>query len=123
MPDSTSSHAPILIIEDDEALRAGLRDLLLCDGHDIVEAGDGIAGLRYLEDSQGSCGLILLDIGLPLMNGWEFLARVRSTDQLREIPVIVISAQPVAAVTGGPPVFRKPVNWDHLLDAVRAYAR
>jgi DNA-binding response OmpR family regulator len=117
------STTPVLIIEDDEALREGLRDLLLYDGHDVVEAGDGLAALRYLDDSRGSCGLILLDIGLPTMTGWEFLARIRSERILRDIPVIVISAIPTTNVRGALPVFQKPVNPDALLDAVRTHVR
>jgi DNA-binding response OmpR family regulator len=115
--------APILLVEDDEQLREQIRELLETDGHDVVEVGDGRAALHFLQAHQGECSLVVLDISLPIMNGWELLSRMRGEDHLRETPVIILSARPVAEVVGSPPVFRKPVEPAAFLQAVRRHRR
>jgi DNA-binding response OmpR family regulator len=77
----------LLIVEDEEDIRLMLRATLRRYGHDIVEAPDGRAGLAAF-DREGP-DLVLLDIGLPEIDGWEVLARIR---QHSEVPILMISA-------------------------------
>jgi len=80
----------ILIADDDEASRNLLRRRLEREDHQVVEARDGREALQLLKDSP--CDLVLLDILMPIMDGFETLARLKQDAALRELPVIMISA-------------------------------
>jgi diguanylate cyclase (GGDEF)-like protein len=80
----------ILIADDDDANRSLLRRRLEHEGHEVVEARDGHEALQLLKDS--ACDLVLLDILMPAMDGFQTLARMKQDDGLRELPVIMISA-------------------------------
>lgn len=81
----------LLVVEDDDANREILCRHLLKSGHTLLEAGSGADTLRQLEDA--SVDLILLDLMLPDMNGFDILQRIKGAANLREIPVIMISGQ------------------------------
>jgi diguanylate cyclase (GGDEF)-like protein len=80
----------ILIADDDAANRTLLRRRLEFDGHEVVEARDGLEVLGSLKDSP--CDLVLLDIMMPAMDGFQTLARMKMDAKLRDLPVIMISA-------------------------------
>lgn len=79
----------ILIVEDEEAIRTGLRDVLVFHGYELDCAADGNEGLD--KALSGSFDLILLDIMLPGMDGFEICNRIRSRD--REQPIIMLTAR------------------------------
>jgi len=80
-----------LIVEDDDATRSALAELLVGHGCQVVEAADGQAALELLAKSDPTC-VILLDWLMPRMNGEDFLARRAASPTLSGIPVIVMSA-------------------------------
>jgi len=80
----------ILIIEDDEPTRQLLRRFLDRDGWKIEEATNAREGLEKV--SRGIPSLILLDLMTPEMDGFEFVERIRSQDQYRSIPIVVLTA-------------------------------
>jgi diguanylate cyclase (GGDEF)-like protein len=80
----------ILIADDDPANRDLLRRRLECEGHHVVEAKNGVEVLALLKEQ--ACDLILLDIMMPDMDGFQTLADLKREPQLRELPVIMISA-------------------------------
>jgi two-component system, chemotaxis family, response regulator WspR len=80
----------ILIADDDDANRNLLRRRLECDGHEIVEARNGLEVLNSLKNSP--CDLVLLDILMPVMDGLQTLAGMKQDGGLCELPVIMISA-------------------------------
>lgn len=104
----------ILIVEDEPDLRDTLKDLLEVHGFLVVTAANGADGLRQLQDGGDPC-LILLDLMMPVMNGWEFLETLKSEHRhlLEKIPVAVLSA---AAEIGdierqyGCRILKKPVD-------------
>src|SRR5919198_5246129 len=111
----------ILIIEDDTDVRASLAEVLLSEGYEIAEAQDGAEGLRaarhHLPD------LILLDLMMPTMNGWDFRAAQMTDPALAAIPVVVISAalpDQVHAI-GAVAHLHKPFDLVDLLDAVERH--
>ena len=115
----------ILIIEDDPALRNSIRSILERDGHEARTAGDGAAGARELQNG-GAWDVVLLDIGLPFVDGWEILQGL----ECRRIPsVIVISARggeqdKVRALDmGADDYLAKPFGADELLARIRAVLR
>jgi len=82
----------IVVIEDDEDLRETLRELLEMEGFQVSTACNGLEGLRLIERSSRPC-LILLDLMMPVMDGWEFLDTLRqNAAQLAQAPVAVVSA-------------------------------
>ncbi len=115
----------ILIVEDDPALRNSIRSILERNGHEVRTAGDGAAGTRELQTG-GAWDVVLLDIGLPFIDGWEILRGLEG----RRIPsVIVISARggeqdKVRALDmGADDYLAKPFGADELLARIRAVLR
>lgn len=114
----------ILIVEDDPALRNSIRSTLERDGHDVRTAGDGAAGTRELETNPFD--IVLLDIGLPFVDGWHIL---QSREGKRPPSVIVISARgeerdKVRALDmGADDYLAKPFGADELLARIRAVLR
>ena len=84
----------ILVVEDDEATRALMRRLLEKEGWDVIEAQNGRDGLERLErETERPPGLILLDIMMPEMDGFEFVTELRKRENGRAIPIVVVSAR------------------------------
>jgi PAS domain S-box-containing protein len=118
----------IFIIDDDEASRYLVVRTLKKAGYDTVEARSGEEGLRLLENQTPS--MIILDVGLPDMSGYEVRRRIKSNRSTAAVPVLQVSAQftsstdRVEALEGGADVFlRTPVEPSELLAQVRAMLR
>ncbi|MEJ2218191.1 MAG: response regulator [Gemmatimonadota bacterium] len=88
---SAPAAAPVLVVEDDEATRALLRRALEAEGCTVTEAADGRAGLERV--AQRMPALILLDLIMPGMDGFEFLEELRGHDTWHAIPVVVVTAK------------------------------
>ena len=89
------SRRKVLIVEDDAATRDVVRRVLKKGGWTIAEAENGLVGLERL--SEGRPDIILLDLMMPEMDGFEFLSRVRANDDWRNLPVIVVTAKTLTA--------------------------
>ena len=85
----TNKNTKILIIEDDKFLLKAYSIKLKKEKFSVILATDGVNGLELAEKERPS--LIILDLMLPRMNGFEFLKKIKSDDNLRDIPIIVIS--------------------------------
>jgi two-component system aerobic respiration control protein ArcA len=81
----------ILLIEDDESVRKALRRLLEDEGYSVVTAVDGTQLAEVLDDNP--LDLIILDIGLPWVNGLELARLMKENKDLREIPLIFVSGR------------------------------
>jgi CheY-like chemotaxis protein len=124
MPESThlSSHCPVLIVEDDADLREMMAQLLTLEGFRTETAANGRDALDYLKRGDQP-DLILLDLMMPVMDGWEFRRRQTQDPELARVPVVVLSAlaQSRAADIGGAAFLKKPLDFDRLLSLVRHY--
>ena len=101
----------ILLIEDDDLLREGLKQVLEEDGCRVSAAPDGAAGMELLRDGKLAPCLILLDLMMPGMNGWDFLQLHGRHPSLSKIPIAVASAYPFAEKEILPGiVLRKPFS-------------
>ena len=80
----------ILVVEDQEDNRQILRDLLGSVGYEMIEAGDGEAGVAAAKRERPD--LILMDIQLPLMDGYEATRRIKADPDLTHIPIIVVTS-------------------------------
>ena len=86
-----SDDRPVLIVDDDEATRGVLRRMLEGEGWPVVEAEDGIAALDRIADVEPA--LVLLDLMMPEMDGFEFLEVLRGKNECRTVPVVVLTAK------------------------------
>jgi CheY-like chemotaxis protein len=111
----------VLVIEDDPDAREVISEILRADGHRPVEAADGREALKSLHAGLRP-GLIILDMLMPGMDGWQFRRAQCADESLAKIPVVVVSGARAArnsAILGGAVAFlSKPVSPEALLLAV-----
>jgi CheY-like chemotaxis protein len=110
--------ALILVVEDDPILANSVCDLLKYEGHSVMHSANGIEALKMLGAGEKPA-LILLDLMMPEMNGWEFLRAVKDEPTLAAIPVIVtsrISEDDIRLISR--PVVSKPYDVERLLGMV-----
>jgi two-component system aerobic respiration control protein ArcA len=81
----------ILLIEDDETIRAALKRVLESEGYRVCAAADGTQLTDVLDDN--AIDLIILDVGLPWINGFELAEMMKAHEDLKEIPLIFLSAR------------------------------
>ncbi|MGV3754922.1 MAG: response regulator [Verrucomicrobiota bacterium] len=91
----TSDEALVLVVEDEEGVRQFMRVLLERDGWSVMEAGNGQEALARVAEKRPS--LILLDLMMPEMDGFEFVAQLREVTEWKDIPVVVITAMELTA--------------------------
>ncbi|MEO8177899.1 MAG: response regulator [Deltaproteobacteria bacterium] len=112
----------ILIVDDDPDIREALAELLEAEGYRCTNAANGREALDYLR-AQPSPDLILLDLMMPVMDGFEFRSAQLELERLREIPVVVISAsgrsRHAARDLGAADYLEKPIHIPLLLQKVR----
>jgi DNA-binding response OmpR family regulator len=106
----------ILVIEDDHDIRVSYREALEFQKFTIHSATNGFDGLFLLEKLKKLPDLIILDLGMPLMGGEEFLKKKNLIENIKDIPVIVISNMPF--ISENIPYLRKPVELDEFLAKV-----
>ena len=115
----------ILVVEDHEDNRQILRDLLGSAGFEMLEAGDGESALRMAAAEQPD--LILMDVQLPILDGYEATRRLKSDPRLKAIPIIVVtsyalSGEEVRARNAGCDAYvAKPYSPRQLLAKIRTY--
>jgi CheY-like chemotaxis protein len=110
----------VLIVEDDLPTRDALSQLLERDGRAIVTVSDGNEALEHLLGAPRP-SLILLDLSMPRMNGWEFLRRQRADPSIAGIPTIVLSGTIAELPAGARQQLSKPVDPDRLMALVDQY--
>ncbi|HEY7374425.1 MAG TPA: response regulator [Polyangia bacterium] len=82
----------VLVVDDDRDAREAISAILEDAGYQAIQAANGSEALRQLGDHPGRCDLILLDLMMPVMNGWDFRRKQRETPALAGIPVLLMSA-------------------------------
>lgn len=122
MTNPTTTRNAILIVEDDVDTRETLRFLLEAEGFTVIEAGHGKAALECLARGPRPC-LILLDLMMPVMSGFEFLRELRSNPAHDVTPVVVASAwgSEAETVEGAQGFVRKPFDLPDLFELVRRH--
>jgi CheY-like chemotaxis protein len=91
----TSDHV-VLVVDDDDETRDTLEELLGDAGYSVLAAANGAAALKLLQtaplDRVPRCDFVILDLMMPVMNGWDFRAKQRTDPSLASIPVLVMSS-------------------------------
>jgi CheY-like chemotaxis protein len=124
------AHNPalILIVDDDPDVREAVRTLLENEGYRTAEAKDGREALAIVQKAQDKPALLLLDLMMPTMDGWQLRARLRSDPELAVIPIVIMTAhagvlRAVSNVSAETPVLPKPLNVERLLRVVATYCQ
>jgi CheY-like chemotaxis protein len=116
----------ILVVEDNGGARDSLVMLLQVEGFEAAGVENGREALRALREGYDAC-LILLDLMMPIMDGWSFRVEQRHDPRLAEIPVVVLTAtvDPAreAQRLGAVAAFQKPLDIPRLLKLVERYCR
>ena len=114
----------VLIVEDDDLTREALESILTSHGYTAAGVANGREAINYLHRNPRP-DLILLDMMMPVMNGWEFRSQQKRDPELAPIPVVVCSAvgdiQQEVSLVGAEGCLQKPINADQLLDTVRHF--
>jgi two-component system response regulator MprA len=115
----------VLVVEDDLDIREALAEVLEDGNYRALRADNGEEALAKLRDAGPVPCVILLDVMMPVMDGREFLARQQKDAALRQIPVIVLSAQAdaarAAAQLNAAGYLRKPIDLSELLRTVEKF--
>ncbi len=110
----------VLLIEDEEELREVMRDALEDEGYTVVAAREGQEALDAVHGIEHVC-LVLLDLLMPGMNGWDFIEAVKTRPDFAHVPVVVHTSAPGRAPSGVATVLQKPLRIERLLAVVREY--
>ena len=110
----------VLLVDDDVAVRRPMARLLELEGFDVIEAGNGQEALTCLHAGLG-IAVIVLDLRMPVMDGWAFRTRQRADPLVAHIPVIVISGADSDRFDelGAAATFEKPVSPSRVINALR----
>lgn len=115
----------ILVVEDQEDNRRIIRDLLSTRGYELIEARDGEAGVRLAKEHVPD--LILMDIQLPVLDGYEATRRIKADPALRAVPIVVVTSYALsgddqkAIAAGCDGYVAKPFSPRQLLATVRRF--
>jgi CheY-like chemotaxis protein len=114
--------AHILIVEDDEDAREAMVAFLEMKGYRAVPAGNGKEALDYLNRAPVP-DLIILDLWMPVMNGWQFRQEQAKNPRLAKVPIVVVTALSDRTDVDANEIIIKPVDVDHLLTTVSHYCK
>jgi CheY-like chemotaxis protein len=113
----------ILLVEDNRDIRDALSDVLEIEGYEVTAVSNGLEALDQLRSTKELPALVLLDLTMPVMDGFQFRSEQLADSRLAPLPVIVMSAdhQVVnkSSQMQASMVLRKPVEIDSLLKAIR----
>ena len=110
----------VMVVDDDEALRESVADLLEDEGHQVVRAGDGASALAALRAGTRP-DVILLDLTMRGLDGWQFREQQLADSTLAAIPVIVMTATRDVRGMTADEILYKPVTVERLLDSLRRH--
>jgi CheY-like chemotaxis protein len=106
----------VLIVEDEEASREMLEEFLTLEGFRVKAATDGLDALEKMDET---VSVVLLDLLMPRMTGWELIERLRSEGTLGALRVVVMTSAPQEAPAGFV-VMPKPIDLEELVHTLRA---
>ena len=113
--------APVMVIEDDHDTRVSLRSFLEEEGFEVWTATHGRSAISMLRSATELPGMIILDLRMPLMDGWAFAEVIKCDPALAKLPVVVITADRNSPPPNVIEVLAKPIKVDRLLQLVEQY--
>jgi two-component system, chemotaxis family, chemotaxis protein CheY len=103
----------VLVVDDDADIRETLRLALEYEGYSVRTAADGVQAVNAME-AERPC-MVILDLMMPVMDGWEVASRMHEEERLSSIPVCVVTATPEWAPADSRLVMQKPIELRRLL--------
>ena len=111
----------VLIVDDDEGIRETVQLALQMENHSTALAAHGGEALDWLDRHRPPC-LILLDLMMPFIDGWQVIDQLRQDDRLARVPVVVITAfNRDLGSAAALPILRKPIELGDLLSVTASY--
>jgi CheY-like chemotaxis protein len=111
----------VLIVEDDQEIRETLKEIVAAEGYHTLEAQNGRVALDLIDRGNQPC-LILLDLMMPEMNGWEFLEKRRQNAVIAAIPTVVVTAAGLGATPfGATSILKKPILLLELISLIEKH--
>ncbi len=121
MSDQIGKCKSILVVEDEKGIQEVIKMALEMEGYKVKTADNGKAGLELLPKMETPC-LILLDLMMPVMNGWQFAEAISQDMTLATIPVVIVTAYGDRAMSiPAKGVLKKPIDLDLLLNTVKKW--
>ena len=120
--------AVVLVVDDDADIRDAVREVLEEAGYATLEASHGREALELLQRAEVKPHLLLLDLMMPTMDGWQLRARLLEDPVLATLPVVIMTAhagvlRAVANAQPATPVLSKPIDVGRLLELVATYCK
>lgn len=112
----------VMIVDDDVDIRQALAETLEEHGYDVITASNGLQALRILNSTDASPTVILLDLMMPIMDGYTFLSEQQRNPEIADIPVAIVTAGhgvDEKRLGGAPRILPKPFKVPRLLHLVR----
>ena len=114
----------VLVVEDEAYLCELIGDVIESEGHTVRKASNGLEALERIKERKPQ--LILLDLMMPIMDGWEFMYALRANPEWDGMPIVIITAiydvKRTQEETGAMAVLTKPFDIDQIIEIVRHYA-
>ncbi len=114
----------VLVVEDEAYLCELIGDVIESEGHTVRKASNGLEALDRMQERKPQ--LILLDLMMPIMDGWEFMEALRANPEWDGMPIVIITAiydvKRTQEETGARAVITKPFDIDQIIEIVRLYA-
>ena len=109
-----------MVVDDDAGSLAALADILSMEGYSVESMSNGRQALDHLRAADTPPALIILDLFMPVMDGWQFMAELKIDPELSQlrIPVIVVTA--LNAKVDADAIIRKPIDLERLLHTIGA---
>jgi CheY-like chemotaxis protein len=116
----------LLLVEDDPGVREGLSEIISSEGYSVITCADGQLAMERLASGAELPRVIVLDFGMPHMDGWAFLAERKKDARLRDIPVVGMSASQHFIDRRCPPdeieeVLKKPFAVEDMLRSIEKH--
>jgi two-component system, chemotaxis family, chemotaxis protein CheY len=115
----------VLVVEDDPELLEAVSGAIEAEGYEVRRARHGLDALGQLRSGREPPDVIILDLMMPVMNGWQFRHAQRQDSELARIPVVVVSAKTDsaqhAAWLEADDYIQKPITLDRLLETIQKY--
>ena len=111
----------VLVVDDENDIREAVAEVLSDEGYVVHGARDGAEALRTARAVHPS--IVLLDLMMPGMNGWEFRAAQKDDPDIQDIPVVVLSALGRVSGMDAAGFIQKPFDLEELLSVIRAHAQ
>lgn len=109
----------ILVVDDDDAIRGLIRDVLAEEGYAVEQAGNGDEALAVLRRLPLSC-VLLVDLLMPQVDGWQLIEQVRADELRRDMPVVVMSSSiTLQRIPANVTFLEKPFKINRLISTIR----